>query len=312
MDVLAGKEPHRMNRAFLLAVILVLAPCAVSGTGPDQPPARDGAVKDFGYVRPPAEQPVPPGVFRKKITRPDGNAPSTTLKAPLLAAYGTQLPTQWGETVDGIRTRLDTTEPVIALTFDACGGPKGSRYDSALIDYLRKEKIPATLFISGSWADANPAVLKKLASDPLFEIANHGLNHRPCSVNGKSAQGIKGTRSISELVDEIEKNGGKIEAVTGRKPRFYRSGTAYCDEVAVKIAQELGYEVVNFNILGDAGATRKKDKIREALLKAEAGAIVILHMNQPRSQTAAGVKETIPLLKKNGFRFVKLSEYPLK
>ena len=80
----------------------------------------------------------------------------------------------------------------------------------------------------------------------------------------------------------------------------------------MKIAQELGYEVVNFNILGDAGATRPKEKIREAMLKAEPGAIAILHMNQPRSQTAAGVKETIPLLRKNGFRFVKLSAYPLK
>jgi peptidoglycan/xylan/chitin deacetylase (PgdA/CDA1 family) len=131
-------------------------------------------------------------------------------------------------------------------------------------------------------------------------------------VNGNTAHGIKGTRSVTELIDEIEKNGEKIESMTGRKPRFYRSGTAYCDEVAVKIAGELGYEVVNFSILGDAGATRPKEKIREALLKAEAGAIALLHMNQPRSQTAAGVKETIPLLREKGFRFVKLSEYPLK
>jgi peptidoglycan/xylan/chitin deacetylase (PgdA/CDA1 family) len=301
-----------MKQAFLLTVILVLAPFVAFGSGPDQPPAQEGAVKEFGYVRPPDEKPAPAGAVRKKISRPNDQAPSTTLKAPLLAAYGGQVPTQWGENVEGIRTQLDTSDPVIALTFDACGGPKGSRYDSALIDYLRKENIPATLFISGSWIDANPAVFKKLSSDPLFEIANHGLHHRPCSVNGKSAQGIKGTKSVSELVDEIAKNGAKIESATGRKPRFYRSGTAYCDEVAVKIARELGYEVVNFNILGDAGATRKKEKIREALLKADAGAIVILHMNQPRSQTAAGVKETIPLLREKGFRFVKLSEYPLK
>ncbi len=35
-------------------------------------------------------------------------------------------------------------------------------------------------------------------------------------------------------------------------------------------------------------------------------------MNQPRSQTAAGLREAIPLLRQKGFRFVKLSEYPLK
>ena len=301
-----------MKKAILLITILIFAPLVATGSGPDQPPAQEAAVKDHGYVKPPAEQPSPPGVIRKKISRPDEKAPALSRKTALLAAYGTQVPTQWGESVTGIKTQLDTSEPVIALTFDACGGPRGSRYDAALIDYLRQEKIPATLFISGAWADANPDVFKKLASDPLFEIENHGLNHKPCSVNGKSAHGIKGTKSVSELVDEIEKSGMKIESATGGKPRFYRSGTCYCDEVAVKIAGELGYEVVNFNVLGDAGATRPKEKIREALLKADAGAIVILHMNQPRSQTAAGVKETVPLLKQKGFRFVKLSEYPLK
>jgi len=35
-------------------------------------------------------------------------------------------------------------------------------------------------------------------------------------------------------------------------------------------------------------------------------------MNQPRSQTAAGLKEAIPLLRQKGLRFVKLSEFPLR
>ncbi len=309
---LSGKIHSYMKTALLLITMLILAPCLAAGSGPDQPPAQDGTVRDQGYVKPPAEQPAPPGVIRKKISRPGEKAPALSRKTALLTAYGTQIPTQWGESVTGVKTQMDSSEPVIALTFDACGGPKGSRYDAALIDYLRKEKIPATLFISGTWAEANPAVFEKLASDPLFEIENHGLKHKPCSVSGKSAHGVKGTRSISELVDEIEQNGMKIESTTGRKPGFYRSGTCYCDEVAVKIAGELGYEVVSFNVLGDAGATWPKEKIRAALLKAGAGAIVILHMNQPRSQTAAGVKEAIPLLKQKGFRFVKLSEYPLK
>ena len=135
----------------------------------------------------------------------------------------------------------------------AARGAAGST--RSLIETLRQEKIPATLFVSGSWIDANPAAFKKLAADPLFEIENHGLAHKPCSVNGNKAYGIKGTASVAELVDEIEKNGRKIEAVTGGKPKFYRPGTAYCDEVAVKVAGELGYEVVNYNVLGDAGAT---------------------------------------------------------
>jgi len=80
----------------------------------------------------------------------------------------------------------------------------------------------------------------------------------------------------------------------------------------VQVAGELGYEVVNYTVLGDAGATWPQEKVRQALLKAEPGAIVILHMNRPQSGTAAGLKEAAPLLRQKGFRFVKLSEFPLR
>ncbi|OPY06395.1 MAG: Peptidoglycan-N-acetylmuramic acid deacetylase PdaA precursor [Syntrophaceae bacterium PtaB.Bin038] len=315
-----------MKTAFLIVLLLLLAPCEASGSGPGQPPAKDeGAIRE---AAPPVQVPPAAPVVRRKVRYPGEPATATAparaqapkaspcpgqlRKQQIVAAYRNRAPGQWGERVEGVRTRLDTEEPVVALTFDACGGPRGSRADTALIEYLQQERIPATLFVSGRWIDANPALFKRLAAEPLFEIANHGLAHRPCSVNGKSAYGIKGTASVAELVDEIEKNGKKIEAATGRRPRFYRPGTAYCDEVAVKVAGELGYEVVNYTVLGDAGATWPQEKVRQALLEAGHGAIVILHMNQPRSRTAAGVMEAVPLLREKGLRFVKLSEYPLR
>jgi peptidoglycan/xylan/chitin deacetylase (PgdA/CDA1 family) len=329
-----------MKPSYLLAALfLILAPCISTGSGPMQLAANEGTIQGPQTATQSFETAPPVPFIRKKIRHPDARSaappatpavqaaespaaqspslPAARASAPsakerLVAAYKNRKPTDWGERVAGVKTQLDTTERVIALTFDACGGPRGSRYDAALIDCLRAEKIPATLFVSGSWIDANPALFKKLAADPLFEIENHGLAHKPCSVNGNKAYGIKGTASVADLVDEIEKNSRKIGAVTGGKPKFYRPGTAYCDEVAVKVAGELGYAVVNYSILGDAGATRPKEKVREAMLEAGPGAIVILHMNQPRSQTAAGLKEAIPLLRQKGYRFVKLSEFPLK
>jgi peptidoglycan/xylan/chitin deacetylase (PgdA/CDA1 family) len=331
-----GKGTHSMKTAFLLAALLILAPCLAAGSGPVQLAVKEGTIQEQQAATTAPETVPPAPVIRKKIRHPEvgvpaapaahtpaapaskapassaSQGPEQTRKKQIVAAYKNQTPKEWGERVAGVKTQLDTSEKVIALTFDACGGPRGNRYDTALIEFLRQEKIPATLFVSGSWIDANPATFKKLAADPLFEIENHGLAHKPCSVNGNKAYGIKGTANVAELVDEIEKNGRKIEAVTGGKPKFYRPGTAYCDEVAVKVAGELGYEVVNYNVLGDAGATRPKEKIREAMLKAGPGAIVILHMNQARGQTAAGLKEAIPLLRQKGLRFVKLSEFPLK
>ena len=48
--------------------------------------------------------------------------------------------------------------------------------------------------------------------------------------------------------------------------------------------------MVGFNVLGDAGATYSKDKVKQALLTAPAGSIVIFHMNIPESETFEGIK----------------------
>ncbi len=233
-------------------------------------------------------------------------------KEQILSRFSGRVPRQWGEVVKGVKTRLDTDQKVLALTFDACGGPKGSTLDETLIQYLENEKIPATLFFSGKWMDANPGILQARSRNPLFEIENHGLNHKPCSAIGRSAYGIKGTKNVREILDEIELNALRIETMTGSKPRYFRPGTAYSDEVGVEIASVLGYEVVNFSVRGDAGATYSKKQVKDALLRAAPGSIILMHMNHPEGRTAEGVMEAVPELRRHGFRFVKLSEFGLR
>lgn len=230
----------------------------------------------------------------------------------LIAEFSKKVPREWGERVPGVKTRLETRDKVIALTLDACGSAHGKGFDSALIAFLEKENIPATLFINARWIDANHDLFLRLAANPLFEIGNHGLRHRPASVTGRSIYGINGTKDVAELIEEIEGNGTKIESLTGRKPKFYRSGTAYYDEVAVDVAARLGYAVAGFDVLGDAGATYGKEQVERALLGARPGSIVILHMNHPEGMTAAGVIAAIPELRKRGFSFARLSDYRLR
>lgn len=234
------------------------------------------------------------------------------LRSRFVRLYGETKPQIWGEHVPGVETRLKTRQKVVALTFDACGGPKGKGFDAKLIGFLERENIPATLFISGRWIEANPDIFRQLARNPLFEIANHGDQHRPASVSGRKAYGIQGTHSVGELVDEIELNARRIAAITGKRPAFYRSGTAYYDEIAVAVAGALGQQVAGYSVLGDAGATFDAEQVKNALLHAPAGAIVICHMNHPESGTAAGVMAAVPELKKSGITFVHLGDGPLE
>jgi peptidoglycan/xylan/chitin deacetylase (PgdA/CDA1 family) len=237
--------------------------------------------------------------------------PAKELPFKMLKQHSLAKPLQWGENTVGVKHRLVTNNKVVALTFDACGGIDGSGYDKKLIDYLIKEQIPATLFMNGRWIDANPEIFHQLAANPLFEIENHGAEHKPLSVTGKSAYGIKGTSDAQEVNDEVRLNAQKIEKLTGRKPKFFRSGTAYYDEVAVQIVESLGEEAVNFNVLGDAGATFSKIQIVHALEGVKPGSIVISHMNHPEKQTAEGIEASVPLLRKKGYSFVKLEDYEL-
>ena len=87
-----------------------------------------------------------------------------------------------------------TSEKIVALTFDADmtpgmlrelkSGRVASWYNKKVIDTLRQQQVPATLFLTGLWIEAYSDATKDLAADPLFELASHsyshGAFHSPC------------------------------------------------------------------------------------------------------------------------------------
>ncbi len=235
-------------------------------------------------------------------------------KQEVVQAFAHTKPGSWGEFVKGVDEDIITNQKILALTFDACGGAHGSGYDAELIDYLRKEKIPATLFFSGKWIDANYDTFLTLSKDNLFEIENHGLNHRPCSVDGESEYGIKGTADVPDAFDEIEANELKIEKITGRRPLFFRSSTAYTDEACAKIARVLNVTMISFDVLsGDAVPFTPVKTIEDAVLKhVKPGALIIMHFNHPEWNTYEALMKIIPSLRAQGYSFVQLKDYPLK
>ena len=224
----------------------------------------------------------------------------------LVARYDGVTPTAWGLEIDGVVLR--SQDDRVVLTFDACGGKKGSGYDSDLIEALRRLQVPATLFLNLRWIDANPAVARELADDPLFEIANHGTAHRPLSVTGAEAYGITGTTSVGEAYDEVMGGHARIVELTGSAPLWFRSGTAHVDDVAVRLVDDLGQRVVNFDVNADGGATFNPAQVASALAAVRPGSISIGHFNRPGSGTAAGVAEALPRFLDEGVTFARLRD----
>lgn len=225
--------------------------------------------------------------------------------------FSGETPHEWGDAVSGVKTHLKTDEKVVAIGLDTCD-LKGEAAGLKLLRAFETENIPVTLFVCGEWIDRNAAALKKIAANPLFEIGNQGLAHKPCSVNGKSAADVAGTKSVDEVFMEIEKNARKIEAITGVLPQFYRAGSGYYDEVAVRIVNALGYEAVGSNLRLPEGTELTREKVMETMLNPAAGAIAIFQPAAVNQAVASGILEAVRKLRAKGYKFVKLSDFPLE
>ena len=299
------------RRAALLGAALAATAAACSGG------------KAEGAHAPPPSGPRSPTTTTATTGGPTAAAPTTTAPttttAPpvdpraVAARHAGATPTQWGLDVTGVdHTVADpgaATAPTMALTFDACGGPGSDGVDTALLDLLEREQLPATLFLNARWVGANPAAVQRILAQPLWEVGNHGTRHLPLSVNGRSAYGIAGTRSADEVVDEVWANHEQLRRLTGAAPKWFRSGTAHYDEVATTIVAELGEQPVGFVVNGDAGATLSARAVTAALTTAPPtpGAVAIMHMIRPGGGTAPGLAAALPALRARGTRFVTLS-----
>ncbi|WP_246350123.1 polysaccharide deacetylase family protein [Nocardia barduliensis] len=233
-------------------------------------------------------------------------APVSATPTAVAARHARLRPQRWGVDMPGITSTFTAAGKQMALTFDACGGPGNNDIDESLMNFLIAERIPATLFLNKRWIDANRARAAQLAANPLFELANHGVAHKPLSVNGRAAYGIAGTGSAQEAADEVWANHELLSALTGRPPRFFRAGTAHYDDVAVSVVRELGEIPVGFSINADFGATASATEVQSAMNAVAPGAISLAHMHRPHSGTAAGMIAALPRIRAMGYTFVHL------
>jgi peptidoglycan-N-acetylglucosamine deacetylase len=179
-------------------------------------------------------------------------------------------------------------------------------YDERIVEELERTQTPATVFMSGLWAQAHPEAARALARSPLFQIENHSLSHLAFS---SPCYGLETPSSQPEKHREVVRSSEVIEEITGERPRFFRfPGGCHSREdlqlVASAGEQPLGWDVVS----GDVGQPDPSAVVREVLEVVRPGSIVVMHLvgapNAPA--TAAAVRELIPALRERGYEPVTL------
>jgi len=187
----------------------------------------------------------------------------------------------------------------IALTFDACPTGREDEYDEKVVDVLVREKVPATLFMSGRWIEKNKDMAKSLAANPQFEIANHAFWH-PHMLE----------KDDERIQRELKRTQVIIKKVTGKRPKYFRPPFGEVDERLTRLAAEAGLVTVQYDIAsGDPDPDLSAKRIiRGVIGEAKGGSIVVFHMNKNGSRTAEVLPEVIKQLREKGFELVTVGE----
>ncbi|MFM9444179.1 polysaccharide deacetylase family protein [Streptomyces acidiscabies] len=203
----------------------------------------------------------------------------------------------------------------VALTFDADmtadQGPRAARgehFDNpALIATLRSLKIPATVFMTGRWAEEYPDQARSIGRDPLFEIANHSYSHHAFTAD---CYGLP-TVPEADMRGDVEKAYAAFReaGVPHAMPYFRFPGGCY-DKTALRALSATGVTAVQWDVIsGDAFATDADAVARQVLDGVRPGSVVVMHCTRSAAPTTERALRTIvPELRRKGYRFVKVSD----
>ncbi|MFI6013482.1 polysaccharide deacetylase family protein [Streptomyces sp. NPDC051243] len=206
-------------------------------------------------------------------------------------------------------------DKTVALTFDADmtadQGPRaarGERFDNpGLVAALRELKVPATVFMTGRWAEEYPGQARAIGRDPLFEVANHSYSHYAFT---DDCYGLP-TIGAGRMRADVERAYALFEKVGVRDamPYFRFPGGCY-DRRALRALSAAGVTAVQWDVVsGDAFATNADAVAQGVLDGVRAGSVVVMHCTLSAAPTTERVvRSIVPELRAKGFRFVKVSE----
>ncbi|MEU6891028.1 polysaccharide deacetylase family protein [Streptomyces sp. NPDC046557] len=207
------------------------------------------------------------------------------------------------------------TDKTVALTFDADmtsdQGPRaasGERFDNPqLISSLRSLKVPATIFMTGRWAEEYPDQAKAIGADPNFEIANHSYSHHafksPCY--GLPALDAAAAKADVDRAFAAFRKAGAVNTV----PYFRFPGGCY-DDQALRALSPAKVTAVQWDVVSGDAFAKDPDAVAEQVLAGvKPGSVVVMHCTRSAAPvTEEAVRKVVPELRKRGYRFVKVSD----
>ncbi|MEF2145271.1 MAG: polysaccharide deacetylase family protein [Desulfovibrionaceae bacterium] len=250
---------------------------------------------------------------RMVLPEPDLRPPERTLPHVVLPP----LPEDMRDVIQ--RVQLREPEKLVALTFDLCERApylSGYRYD--LVNFLREHGVRATFFAGGKWMRSHPDKAMQLMADPLFELGNHAWTHGNLALMnaGEIREQLLWTQAQYEVLRERLAERAKLrgleremaavpEALRLMRLPYGRNAAHTLDVIA-----ELGLPIIQWSIEGESGGNGSglEAMVRHNLRHVQPGGIILMHANAVPRNTQDLVRDLVPLLQQQGYRFVTVSE----
>ena len=219
-------------------------------------------------------------------------------------------PSQWVIRRTGLVDQVtgENTPKKIALTFDDGPDP---RWTPQILDILQRKHVPATFFVVGENAEANPGLLEREWNMGM-EIGNHSFTHPEID-------------NVSPLRTKLELDACQrvIEAMTGHMTTLFRAPnradsepTTPADFEPILDAHKLDYLFIGEQIDPTdwyPGITANQI-VSYVLANPDKGNCVLLHDagGNTREETIKALPRIIDGLKARGYTFVQVSQliYP--
>ncbi|WP_396652974.1 delta-lactam-biosynthetic de-N-acetylase [Metabacillus arenae] len=190
----------------------------------------------------------------------------------------------------------ETSKKVIYLTFDN-GYEKG--YTPQVLDVLKKQKVPATFFVTGHYLNSQPQLVQRMVKEGHI-VGNHSWHHPDMTK-------INEERFKREL-DSVR---DKVNELTGQEGiNYLRPPRGIFSERVLALSRELGYQPVFWSLAfvdwktdSQRGWKYAYDNIMQQI---HPGCILLLHTVS--KDNAEALDRAITDLKKEGYTFKSLND----
>jgi peptidoglycan/xylan/chitin deacetylase (PgdA/CDA1 family) len=200
----------------------------------------------------------------------------------------------------GELVRLQTRQHVVALTFDGGGNADGAK---AILAALRRERVPATFFLTGHFVRTYPAIARAIGR--RYVVANHTVDHPHLTAMSNPA-----------VTREIVQANVQIRRATGRDTRpLFRFPYGERDARTIAICNRLGYVSVRWTVDTWGWMGRARQTVPGAVRRVEGelvpGEIVLMHVGSAPDRSTIDTRALpgiIRAVRHRGYRFVTLRD----